>query len=233
MKKIYEKIIITLICSIFCIAGLVPNNIVHAQTRSKKQVTISPENLKIGNEKAQEVLAFIKKVSPYLTKKNGKFSLTTHNEKTLGISKQEIQQFEQGLALANKVTVSTKKNVHNTNMNVVKPFVSANDNGSDLIITIPEWQVRTTLVVGAIAGLALGIYGLVSGDDEVLIIGEWLVYRDDFISIVGMVLTTTCTVVTDLWSGGDLTIDIPNEAFENIACDIEVWNDDGWWIFGI
>lgn len=231
-KKAISLLTFLTMSSTIITPGIIANAQSMDPTNLKSQTTIQSA---LKSQKSKEIYAMLKKVSPYLTKKNGKVTLTTHDTKKLGLSSDEIQQFEQGLNLASQIKVSITKNSSKTNdigkndssqINSIRTYISGYDDGDTFHVTIPSSQVKIGLVLAGAVGLAVGLYGALSGDDEVLIIGEFMCYRDDFCNALGQIITYSAGAIGTLWSGGDLHLDIPDDIFGGSDDDICYYNDE-------
>jgi len=231
-KKFISLLTFWAMSSTIIAPGITANAQTISTTNSKSQTT---KQSAFKSEKSKEIYVMLDKVSPYLTKSNGKVTLTTHDTKKLGLSSDEIQQFEQGLNLASQIKVSITKKGSRTSdikkndssqINSIQTYISGYDDGDTFHLTIPSSQVKVGLVLAGAVGLAVGLYGALSGDDEVLIIGEFMCYRKDFCNAVGQIISYSAGAIGILWSGGDLNIDIPDDIFGGSDDDIDYSNDE-------
>lgn len=164
-----------------------------------------------------EVLKMIEKISPYVTyDENKQPKLTTEDLSKLNITKDELKDLKEGMKLGrnlnvevieDKATSSSESDLNSTG--TVHTDMVVLYNSSYLTVTFSATEVKALLTVALIAGLALTIAGVIYGTETIWLIGSFLIYKGDFLTIVGACLATFASLVTLWWNPTEVTVNIP------------------------
>ncbi|WP_144520171.1 hypothetical protein, partial [Bacillus thuringiensis] len=157
------------------------------------------------NQISKEAQELLKKISPYLEKKDGQITLTSHDYQKMNITAEELDAFEKGLAFA-----------ANTNMKITKPsnskgisYFSVDKDDEKVTVTFSSKDIKIYLAVGMVAATVAGILAFLLGGAPVLAIGALVITQSALAGIIGAVIGTVINIQWLFWDGQDISIVIP------------------------
>ncbi|HEF1857332.1 MULTISPECIES: magnesium transporter [Bacillus] len=218
MKK---SILKTALCSTLVFSSLVPG-LSYAAEKSNPGMTLpnlsQDEQAQISKE-AQELL---KKINPYLEKKDGQITLTSHDYQKMNITAEELDAFEKGLAFA-----------ADTNMQITKPsnakdisYFSVDKDDERITIKLSSKDIKIYLAVGMIAATVAGILAFLLGGAPVLAIGALVITQSALAGIIGAVISTVINLQWLFWDGQDIYVVIPRDTLAQFHGYFYIWHQN-------
>ncbi|HFJ9286996.1 TPA: hypothetical protein ACGW44_004972 [Bacillus toyonensis] len=218
MKK---SILKTALCSTLVFSSLVPG-LSYAAEKSNPGMTLpnlsQDEQAQISKE-AQELL---KKISPYLEKKDGQIRLTSHDYQKMNITAEELDAFEKGLAFA-----------ADTNIQITKPsnakdisYFSVDKDDERITIKLSSKDIKIYLAVGMIAATVAGILAFLLGGAPVLAIGALVITQSALAGIIGAVISTVINLQWLFWDGQDIYVVIPRDTLAQFHGYFYIWHQN-------
>jgi hypothetical protein len=231
MMILKQSILKTVLCSTLVCSSLVPG-LSYAAEKSNPGMTLpnlsKAEQAQISKE-AQELL---KKMSPYLAKKEGKIVLTSHDYQKMNITAEELQAFEKGLAFA-----------ANTNMKVTKSGAGATTKGMShfsvdkddekVVVTFSAKEIKIYLAVGMVAATVAGILALLLGGAPALTIGALVITQSALAGIISAVIGTAIEIKQLFWDGQDISIVVPRDTIANFHGYFYIWHQNQYYTYMI
>ncbi|HDR8111573.1 MULTISPECIES: hypothetical protein [Bacillus cereus group] len=223
-----QSILKTVLCSTLVCSSLVPG-LSYAAEKSDPGMTLpnlsKAEQAQVSKE-AQELL---KKMSPYLAKKDGKIVLTSHDYQKMNITAEELQAFEKGIAFAT-----------NTNMKVTKSGVtkgmsnfSVDKDDEKVVVTFSAKDIKIYLAVGMVAATVAGILALVLGGAPALTIGALVITQSALAGIISAVIGTAIEIKQLFWDGQDISIVVPRDTIANFHGYFYIWHQNQYYTYMI
>lgn len=216
-----KSILKTALCSTLVFSSLVPG-LSYAAEKSNPGMTLpnlsQDEQAQISKE-AQELL---KKISPYLEKKDGQIRLTSHDYQKMNITAEELDAFEKGLAFA-----------ADTNIQITKPsnakdisYFSVDKDDERITIKLSSKDIKIYLAVGMIAATVAGILAFLLGGAPVLAIGALVITQSALAGIIGAVISTVINLQWLFWDGQDIYVVIPRDTLAQFHGYFYIWHQN-------
>lgn len=221
MMILKKSILKTALCSTLVFSSLVPG-LSYAAEKSNPGMTLpnlsQDEQAQISKE-AQELL---KKINPYLEKKDGQITLTSHDYQKMNITAEELDAFEKGLAFA-----------ADTNMQITKPsnakdisYFSVDKDDERITIKLSSKDIKIYLAVGMIAATVAGILAFLLGGAPVLAIGALVITQSALAGIIGAVISTVINLQWLFWDGQDIYVVIPRDTLAQFHGYFYIWHQN-------
>lgn len=221
MMILKKSILKTALCSTLVFSSLVPG-LSYAAEKSNPGMTLpnlsQDEQAQISKE-AQELL---KKISPYLEKKDGQIRLTSHDYQKMNITAEELDAFEKGLAFA-----------ADTNIQITQPsnakdisYFSVDKDDERITIKLSSKDIKIYLAVGMIAATVAGILAFLLGGAPVLAIGALVITQSALAGIIGAVISTVINLQWLFWDGQDIYVVIPRDTLAQFHGYFYIWHQN-------
>jgi len=218
MKKNVKVIAVFLAVFLFSFAS---REVIYAKTLIGATPQVATQLITSENNqlKTEQVTSFVEKIEPFITYDGGKTILTSHNPEEIGISQEELNDFERGLQSVSFSSSSKLVNNDSTTNVLSKYTVQPNvtvpaydDGGYDsagVYITLSPTTVRTILTIALIAGVAVGFAAAIMGQGSVIIIGGFMCYSGHLTTAIAAAITALSGIISIWWTGGPVHITIP------------------------
>ncbi|MEW4153761.1 hypothetical protein Q0N88_28420 [Bacillus thuringiensis] len=226
MKNKKSTFVTLSICTALSFSTLLPGLSFAAEQQTRLYQLDRAEQQKLPRE-AQDIL---KKITPYVQKKDGKITLTTHDLQTLNLSQEELTGVEQGLAMAEHIKITAPNTISSS---ASTQQISASIDEGQAVINLTHKDIKVGLIVGAVAATIAGIVAFILGGVPAVIVGGLVLTGAILTGVIGTVLASIMNVEWIYATAEGISVVIPLPTFEYGSGQFYIWYQGNYTVYTI